>query len=107
MPVVGRIELKADRDVAANTETSLIDLFPYSERSKEFTLESDIERDKTKLKITISKLETLESVADITRKKGEKTSLWAITKYRELSKRIKAKENIKKGDILSVTVETL
>jgi hypothetical protein len=107
MPLVGKVELKADKDVAAGAETSLSDLFPFSERRKEFTLESDVERDKTKMKITISKLESIEAVADITKKKGEKTSLWMIMKVSDFSKKIKAKEAIKKGDVLSVTVETL
>jgi hypothetical protein len=107
MPIVGKVELKADKDVAAGAETSLSELFSYSERRKEFTLESDIERDKTKLRITVSKLESLETVADITKKKGEKTNIWMVMKIADFSKKIKAKEAIKKGDSLTVTVETL
>jgi anthranilate/para-aminobenzoate synthase component I len=106
MPIVGKVELKADKDVAAGAETSLSDLFSFDERRKEFTLESDVERDKTKLKVTISKLESFEATADTTRKKGEKTSLWMMLKYSDFSKKIKTKEAIKKGDTLSVTVET-
>ncbi|MCS7119607.1 MAG: hypothetical protein RMJ07_02650 [Nitrososphaerota archaeon] len=107
MPLVGRVELRAEKDVKAGTEISLTELISYSERSKEFTLESDVERDKTKLKITIAKLGSIETVADISKKKGEKTSIWMITKLADFSKKVKAGETIKKGDILSVTLETV
>jgi molybdopterin converting factor small subunit len=106
MPAVGKVELKAERDVAAGAETSLSDLFSYSERRKEFTLESDVERDKTKLKVSVAKLETIEATADTTKKKGEKTSLWLLMKVADFSKKVKAKEAIKKGDTLAITVET-
>jgi len=107
MPVVGKVDLKADKDVNAGAETSLSDLFTYFERSKEFTLESDIKRDKTKLRITVAKLGSVETTADTDKKKGEKTSVWMITKYADLSKKVKANEAIKKDDILPVTVETV
>jgi hypothetical protein len=68
MPVIGKVELKADKDVTAGTETSISDLFPYSERKKEFTLESYVERDKTKIKVTIAKLGSFETVADTTKR---------------------------------------
>jgi len=102
-----KVELKADKDVAAGAETSISELFPYSERSKEFTLETDVQRDKTKLKITVAKLEPIEAVADTTKKKGEKTSLWALLKIADSSKKVKAKEAIKKGEALTVTIETV
>jgi hypothetical protein len=106
MPVVGKVELKAEKDVAAGAETSLSDLFSYSERRKEFTLESDVERDKTKLKVNVAKLGTIEATADTTKKKGEKTNLWLLMKVADFSKKVKAKEDIKKGDTLAITVET-
>jgi hypothetical protein len=106
MPVVGKVELKAEKDVAAGAETSLSDLFSYSERRKEFTLESDVERDKTKLKVNVAKLGTIEATADTTKKKGEKTNLWLLMKVADFSKKVKAKEAIKKGDTLAITVET-
>jgi len=107
MAQVGKVELKADKDVNAGAETSLSDLFPYSERSKEFTLESNVERDKTKLKITVAKLGTIETTADTTKKKGEKSNTWLLSKISDFSKKVKAQESIKKGDLLTVTVETV
>ena len=105
MSVIVKVDLKADRDVNAGAEISLYDLFPYMERNKEFTLESGVERDKTKLKITVSKLGSVEIMANTSKKKGEKTNIVMISKTADLSKKVKAKENIKKGDVLSVTVE--
>ena len=102
-----KVDLKADRDVNAGAEISLYDLFPYMERNKEFTLESGVERDKTKLKITVAKLGSVEIMANTSKKKGEKTNIVMISKTADLSKKVKAKEIIKKGDVLSVTVETV
>ena len=106
MPIVGKVELKSDKNVKAGVETSLSDLFPSTERSKKFTLETDIEYDKTKLKIAVSKLGTLETTADTTEKKGQKTSLLVLIKVTDSLIGVKASENIKKGDALSVTVKT-
>ncbi len=107
MSVIVKVDLKANRDVNAGAEISLYDLFPYSERNKNFTLESDVERDKTKLKITVAKLGSVEIVANTSKKKGDKTSIFMISKTADSSKKVKAKETIKKDDVLSVTVETV
>ncbi|MBS7642468.1 MAG: hypothetical protein QW374_06520 [Candidatus Bathyarchaeia archaeon] len=107
MPIVGKISLKADKDVNAGAEVSLSELFTYDERRKEFTLESDVERDKTKLKVTVSKLGVIETVADTTKKKGDKTNIWLLMKISDFSKKVKASESIKKGDILDITVESV
>lgn len=107
MSVIVKVDLKANRDVNAGAEISLYDLFPYSERNKNFTLESDVERDKTKLKITVAKLGSVEIVANTSKKKGDKTSILMISKTADSSKKVKAKETIKKDDVLSVTVETV
>ncbi len=106
MPAVGKIDLKASKDVSAGTETSLAELFVYPERDKEITLDSDVTRGTTKLKIAAAKLASIDFTADATKKKGEKTNLTGITKYSDLSKKIKASEAIKKGDTLIVTIET-
>ncbi|MEM2094585.1 MAG: hypothetical protein QXI32_04750 [Candidatus Bathyarchaeia archaeon] len=82
-------------------------MFPSPERNKEFSLDADVTRDKTKLRIVVAKLGTLDATADTTKKKGEKTSLWMITKYSDFTKKVKASEAIKKGDTLSVTLEEL
>ena len=65
-----------------------------------------MEKDKTKLKINVAKLETIEATADTTKKKGKKTNIWLLVKVADFSKKVKAKEAIKKGDTLAITVET-
>ncbi len=106
MPAVGKIDLKANKNVSANAETTLSDLFPYPERNKEFTLDTDVTCDKTKLKVTIAKLGTLDITADGTNKKGEKANLWMLSHAADFRKKIKASQAIKKGDTLTVTIET-
>ena len=107
MSVIAKVDLKANGAVNAGAEISLYDLFSYSERNKQFTLESDVERDKTKLKITVAKLGSIEIMSNTSRKKGEKTNILMISKTANLSKKVKAKETIKKDDVLSVTMETV
>jgi hypothetical protein len=106
MPVIGKIELKADKDVEKDTEISLLELFPYEERVKPLTLEADVTRDQTRLKINIAKVGTIDSVADATKKTGEQVHLWALMKYAQSSKKVKLQEAIKKDEALAVTVET-
>lgn len=107
MPLLGKVELKANKDVKAGDETTLSELFTFDERRKELTLEADVERDKTKLKVTVEKLGSFETTADTTRKKGEKTNLWMLLKVADFTKKIKSAQEIKKGDALSITVETV
>lgn len=108
MPIIGKVELKAEKDVSAGTEIILSELVSYTERSKEFSVEVDVTRDKTKLKVTVAKLGTLDvSSADTTKKKGEKTNLWMLVKSTDFSKKVKASEAIKKGDVLTTTIETV
>jgi hypothetical protein len=107
MSVIAKVDLKANGAVNAGAEISLYDLFSYSERNKEFTLESDVEREKTKLKITVAKLGSIEIMANTSKKKGGKTSFVMISKTGDIRKKVKAKETIKKDDVLSVTVETV
>ena len=107
MPVIGKIKLKADKDVGKDVEISLLELFPYTERVKPLTLEADVTRDQTKLRINIAKAGTIDTAADATRKKGEQIHLWALMKYAQSSQKIKTLKAIKKDEALAVTVETL
>ena len=106
MPGIGKIDLKTDKDVSTNAETSLVDLFSSTERYKEFTLDGDVRRDDTKLKITAAKLASIDFTADLTKWKGNKTSLNAIMRYTYLSKKIKASQAINKGDTITINIET-
>jgi len=111
MAKLGSIELVADKDVKKGEETKINALFtshPYSgEQRKEFELLEDVTRDKTGIKVTIAKVGSFDTKADISKKKGEKTNCFALLKYAGLSKNLKASEDIKKGDKLGVTIETL
>ncbi len=107
MPIVGKIELKADMDVKAGAETSLSKLFSLSEQRKEFSVDTDVALGKTKLKLTVAKLSSLNAVADLTKKKGEKTNLWMLMKYADMNRNVKASETIKKDDVLTITIEAV
>jgi hypothetical protein len=106
MPVIGKIDLKTDKDVSTNAETSLVDLFSSTERYKEFTLDGDVAKSITKLKITAAKLASIDFTADVTKRKGDKTSLNAITRYIDISKKIKASQAINKGGTITINIET-
>jgi hypothetical protein len=105
MAKIGSVELTASMDVKKGEETSIESIF-YEERKKEFEVLQDVTCDKTKLKVSISKIGTFEATADTTKKKGEKTSCWSLLKYSDLSKKLKASKDIKKGDKLKVSFKT-
>jgi hypothetical protein len=107
MVKLGSIELVADKDVKKGEETKINNLFTSGEHRKQFELLEDVTSNKTGVKVTIAKVESFETKADISKKKGEKTSCYSLLKYADLSKNLKASEDIKKSDKLGVTIETL
>jgi hypothetical protein len=107
MDKLGSVELVADKDVKKGEETKNDALFASSERGKEFELLKDVTRDTTGIKVTIAKAGSFDTKADTSKKKGEKTNCRALLKHADLSKNLKASEDIKKGDKLDVTIETL
>jgi len=106
MVKLGSVELVADKDVTKGKETNINALFASSEQRKEFELLEDVTRDKT-IKVTIAKVGSFDAKTDTSKKKKEKTDCRNLLKYADLSKNLKASEDIKKGDKLGVTIETL
>jgi hypothetical protein len=107
MVKLGSVELIADKDVKKGEETKINALFTSSEQRKDFELLEDVTRDKTGIKVTIAKVGSFDTKADTTKKKKEKTNCYHLLKYADLLKKLKASEDIKKGDKLGVTIETL
>jgi len=107
MVKLGSVELVADKDVKKGEETNINDLFVYGEKGKEFELLEDVTSGKTGIKVTIAKLGSFDTKADTSKKKGEKTDCRMLLEYVDVSKKRKASEDIKKGDKLGVTIETL
>jgi len=106
MAKLGSVMLVANKDVKKGEETKMNTLFASSEQRKDFELLEDVTYDKTGIKITIAKVGSFDTKADVSKKKGEKISFWRLLKYADLSKNLKASEDIKKGDNLGVTTET-
>ena len=75
MATIGKLELKTDKDVEKDAEISLLEFFPYTERVNEFVLKADVIRDQTRINITVAKLVNIYTMADTTRKKGDKIHL--------------------------------
>jgi hypothetical protein len=107
MVKLGSVELVADKDVKKGEETNINALFASSEEGKEFELLEDVTTGKTGIKVTIAKVGSFDTKADTSKKKTEKTRCRMLLKYADLSKNLKASEDIKKGDKLGVTFETL
>ncbi len=107
MVKLGSIELVVDKDVKKGEETKINALFASNEQRKEFELLEDVTKDKTGIKVTIAKVGSFDTKADTSKKKGEKTRCQDLLKFADLSKNLKASEDIKKGDKLGVTIETL
>jgi hypothetical protein len=107
MVKLGSVELVADKDVKKGEETNINALFASSDLRKEFELLEDVTNGKTGIKVTIAKLGSFDTTADTSKKKGEKTDCRMLLKYADVSKNLKASEDIKKSDKLGVTFETL
>ena len=107
MVKLGSVELVADKDVKKGEETNINALFASSDLRKEFELLEDVTNGKTGIKVTIAKVGSFDTKADISKKKGEKTDCRMLLKYADVSKNRKASEDIKKSDKLGVTIETL
>jgi len=101
------IELTANKDVKKGEKVTIESLFVYDERRKEFEVSSDIKKGDTKIKIDISKVAALEIKSDATKKKGEKTNLTMLLSYSDPRKELTATGDVKKGDKLTVNIETV
>ncbi len=106
MAKLASIELNADQDVAKGKKTSIIPLFSNTEGWKDFELFENVQTDKTRIKVAIAKVGSFQTKANATRKKGEKTNLWLLLNRSDSTKKIAAIDDIKKGDKLTVTLET-
>jgi hypothetical protein len=105
---LGSIFLKAGKDVYAGEETSIDQLFSTDIQRKMFEVREGVTKDETKLKVSLTKLGSFETFADVTVKKGKKTNSFMLLKRMDgLSKKISASDNIKKGDKIEAFFETV
>ena len=107
MMKLGNIIMKANKDVKMGEETNIDQLFSVDEQTKLFEACENVTKDETKLKINVAKVGMFEAIADTTRKKGKKINCFMLLKRTDLSKKIAAPRDIKKGEKVEVTVEIL
>ncbi len=101
------IELTAAQDVTKGKETSIDTLFlPVDRRQGNSKLREDIQRDKTRIKVTISKVGSFETKANTTKKKWEVITCAMLLSPTALLQKITANADVKKGDKLTVSLET-
>lgn len=108
---VDNIEWEQGSDkINKGDEVSLDWLISWDERKKQFDLLEDTTRFDTKVKVVIDKISVMEGTwqtrADITKTKGQKTSLYELLPWLDQSRPIIASEDIEKGDKLEVNLET-
>lgn len=104
---LGSVMLKVNKDVKTGEETNIEQLFSVDEQTKLFEALEDVTKDETKLKINVAKVCALEAIADATKKKGRKINCFMLLKRNDLSKKIVASRDIKKGEKVEITVEIL
>lgn len=107
---IGSIELQTERDVKKGEEVSIEDLFPwhdYDEVQKVFDLSMDVERG-LPIKVKVDKVGVIEAKADTTKKQGALPliGLWMLLSFPDLRKKITASEDVKKNEMLAVSLET-
>ena len=99
------IELNADQDVAKGKKTSISPLFANADLWKNFKLLENVEGDKTRINITIAKAGSFQTKASISRKQGDDTNLCVFLNRSDITRKITATDDIKKGEKLTVTLE--
>ena len=127
---LGIVELQTRKSVRRGERTSIESLFSYGERRKQFELEADVRRWRTKvrvkillkppeealsvlkswregIKIEIPKLGSLTTLADITKKRGEKTSLNGILASTARRMPFVAEESVSAGESVLCYLEIL
>ncbi|MCD6387501.1 MAG: hypothetical protein J7L30_04175 [Methanophagales archaeon] len=127
---LGVVELQTRKSVRRGERTSIESLFSYGERRKQFELEADVRRWRTKvrvkillkppeealgvlkswregIKIEIPKLGSLTTLADITKKRGEKTSLNGILASTARRTPFFAEESVSAGESVLCHLEIL
>ena len=107
MAKLASIELNADQDVAKGQKTGIIPLFSNTEGWKNFELLENVQTNKTRIKVTIAKVGSFQTKANAEIKKEGITNLWSLLNRQDFTKKIAAAEDIKKGDKLTVSLETL
>jgi hypothetical protein len=106
MGKIGNIEFHAGQDITKGSKVRFSELFPNSELWQTFELFENVEGAKTRMKVGIGNFCTFQTKANTTGKKGDKTGCLLILNKDDLSKKIAAAANIKKGDKVMVTFET-
>ena len=106
MAKLASIVLTANQEVARGMKTSIIPLFSNSEGWKNFELLENVEKGKTRIIVTIAKVGSFRTKANATKRRGEKTALWLLFDGGDFRYKIVAADDIKKGDKLTVTLET-
>lgn len=107
MAKLGSIELNADQDVAKGNKTPINRLFSSADLWQKFQLLENVQSDKTGIRVTIAKDGSFKTKANATRQRGEETSCVLLLMRDDFTRKIAATDDIKKGDKLMVTLETL
>jgi len=107
MAKLGSIELKADQDIAKGNKTPFNHLFLSADLWQTFQLLEDVQNDKTKIRVAVSNGDSFKTKANATKKKGEYTNCVQLLSRDDFTKKIVATDDIKKGDKLTLTLETL
>jgi hypothetical protein len=105
---VASISLQAGKNVGAGEKISIESLFPwqdYDEVTKVFDLSQDICRGMP-ITVHISKCASMEALADIDKKVGQKPSigLWMLLSFNDLRKETLCNEPVEKDEWLTVTI---
>lgn len=106
MPEVGFVELAAAVDVRRGGKVKVSELFTVEERRRAFTAKADVPTG-ARIRVSIAKFETFETIADLGSRSGEACSLWRVLKVWDLDRELTAKEDVRRGERLKVLVEAL
>ena len=106
---LGSVELTIDRDVKSGEKASIFSLFPWWEQTQNnFKALADIKVD-TKINVKVPKFETLQTQVPstaINKKPGDVCQLFFLIPWPDNNKELTALEDAKKGEKVTVNIET-
>lgn len=107
MPKIVQATFEMDHilDVAKGEQITLNSLFSVDSRGKLLQLLGDVSPGGD-LTLKVSRLEPIKVQSEVPRKKGAKVILTELIRYQDMLQQVKALEDIKRLENLSITIET-
>jgi hypothetical protein len=101
------VEFQANQDVTKGNKIPINQLFSTNELWREFEVLENVENDKTRINVNISKVSPFQTKANNTRKLGDKTNWCVLLKRDDFTRKVAITDDIKRDDKLLVSLDKI